>query len=417
MKIFLFTLALALCYLPDLCAQANWQPASITLADGQVQTGKIDDRYWQAHFDQVKWRAGLRQEAIQIPISAIQQFSIHNHRYEVHQVTIDPSPRAINQLIWHRNRQKISLTAPLQVLIEGPISLYVYLDQRGNHHFFIRRNGNALEYLKYGRYKVEGPAGKTAYREVTHYQGQLKEALASCNFIGMDIGKLKYQQNALLRLIEKYYSCGRERPFYWVPPQRGVWQFGADLGFVKGTPTYSHVQNPIFPFSGVSDWGPGLGVHAKYRFGGPSGRVAVKLGGWHHSFTAGATEPDLAETDPMAKATYQFVFNERSLHFQLGPEVILARSRFPMFLETLLEYQRVLAYQESRYHTRTVDGQTTAEGVAYDFSNQGAFGLSIGAGLGIGPAKLSIRGSATKRRYPGYILNLYRIGVVGSYDF
>ncbi|MEM9929014.1 MAG: hypothetical protein AAF840_04310 [Bacteroidota bacterium] len=398
-------------------AQPNWQPATLKLTDGMDIRGELDDRHWSFHFDDLRYRVGAKQEVRRYPLTKVNKFAINGRRYEVHEVTINSSPREPRQLVSQEDRQEDKLTAALLVLVEGSISLYEYADARGNAHFFIRRIGYPLEYLDYGRYKVASYNGSTTYTEVSPFRTTLVGALSNCERIRQDILKAKYRREALLDIFERYYNCGQERSGYWLPREAGVWQFGPDLGMVKGNPTYGEIQKPIFPFRRLSDWSPGIGAHAKYRFGGPHGSVAIRFGVWYHSFDVATTLPDPDEEDPAANANFQYLYNERSVHFQLGPEVVLVRSRYPIFLETMAEYHQILDYQESRFLTRTVNGQTTAEGVAYDFSNRGAFSLTLGAGIIAGRTRFSLRGTATRRKYDTYLLNLYRVSLVGSMDF
>lgn len=40
-------------------------------------------------------------------------------------------------------------------LVEGPLSLYEFIDEESNRHFFISKNGKAPIYLDFGRYKMD----------------------------------------------------------------------------------------------------------------------------------------------------------------------------------------------------------------------------------------------------------------------
>lgn len=408
-----------LCFLFHFTAQsqANWQAAEITLADGAERRGEIDDRRWSYRFDDFRFRSSPKEERSRIPLTDVQRFTVNGRRYEVADITFNASPRDLRQLLRQEDRAEQTVRAALLVLVEGPVSLYEYDDESGNAHFFFQQTGQSLIYLDFGRYELDAEDGRTIYNEVSSYRSQLITALASCDRIREDILRARYRREALLEVFERYYNCGQKRSGYWYTPDKGIWQVGPDLGMVKSNPTYGENDFPVYPFRNLVSWEPAFGGHAKYRFGGPHGSVAIRLGAWYHSFNVTASLPDPEEADPVADATYNYLYNERGLHFQLGPEIVLVRSRYPIFLETMAEYHRVLSYQESRFLTRTVNGQTTAEGIAYDFSNRGAFSLSTGAGIVAGKARLSLRLSATRRKYDTFVLNLYRMGVVGSYDF
>lgn len=414
---YLYALLLCLILPVSLLAQPNWQVAEITLTDGAERRGEIDDRRWSYHFDDFRFRISAKQGLSRIPLSSVQRFTVNGRRYEVAEVNINTSSRDTRQLLRQEHRSVQTLRVPLLVLVEGPMSLFEYDDERGNAHFFLRENGQPLEYLDYGRYELDSEDGRTLYNEVNAFRSQLITALAGCLRIQQDILTARYRRETLLDIFEKYYNCGRARSGYWFTPEKGVWQLGPDLGMVKSNPTYGEIEEVVYPFRRLNSWEPAYGLHAKYRFAGPHGSVGVRLGAWYHSFNVSASVPDPEEEDPAAEATFNYSYNERSLHFQLGPEIVILRTRYPVFLETMVEYHRILNYQESRFLTRTIGGQTTAEGIFHDFSRQGAFSLTTGAGIVAGKARVSLRLSATRRKYDTYVLNLYRMGFVGSYDF
>ncbi|MFK8161180.1 MAG: hypothetical protein AB8H12_01845 [Lewinella sp.] len=415
---YLYPLFLSLFLTTFIEAQSNWQPATIVLTDGTERAGEIDDRRWNYDFDEVRFRNSLKEGTERISIAEMSSFKVNGRRYETADVRINASPRDPRHLLKQEERIEDQRSVALLILVEGSVSLFEYGDERGNAHFFIRRTGQTLEYLDYGRYLVTSDNdGRMSYNETSPYRARLISALSSCDRIRNDILQTRYRREALMDIFERYYNCGQERSGYWLTPEGGVWQFGPDLGMIKGNPTYGEIDNPVYPFSNLVSWNPAFGGHAKYRFSGRHGTVAVRLGVFYHNFNVSANAPDLEEEDPTANATFQYVYNERSLHFQFGPEIVLVRSRYPLFLETMVEYHRILDYQESRFLTRTQNGQTTADGVAYDFSRQGAFSLTTGVGIIAGKTRLSLRVSATRRKYPTYVLNLYRLGVVGSYDF
>jgi len=108
---------------------------------------------------------------------------------------------------------------------------------------------------------------------------------------------------------------------------------------------------------------------------------------------------------------------ERSVHFQLGPQVVLVPSRYPVFLESTVEYHHILDYNEFQFRTVNGPAGTAVTGTPLAVRNQPALGLSIGAGIMVGNFSFSLRGTAVRRKYPDRLVNVYRVGLLSSHDF
>lgn len=195
---YLYALLLCLILPVSLLAQPNWQAAEITLTDGAERRGEIDDRRWSYHFDDFRFRISARQGLSRIPLSSVQRFTVNDRRYEVAEVNINTSSRDTRQLLRQEQRSVQTLRVPLLVLVEGPMSLFEYDDERGNAHFFLRENGQPLVYLDYGRYELDSEDGRTLYNEVNTFRSQLITALADCPRIQQDILKARYRLTLLL---------------------------------------------------------------------------------------------------------------------------------------------------------------------------------------------------------------------------
>lgn len=402
---------------PDLNAQANWQSATLTTTTGEELTGYIEDRRWRFRIRNLRFRSSEEAPVQKINLQDLTAFRTGSRRYLVQDVTINTSPRDRDKLVSQENAERTKIRAALLVLTAGPVSLYEYTDEESNRHYFIQASGKDLEYLDFGRYAMEQQNNKTFYRESNAFRGTLLRLLDDCFRLRQETIKVKYRRQELVSLIDSYYYCRGDRPDYTLDQENGTWSFGPDLGLIRANPTYGEIENSIYPFTNLTSSEPAIGAHLKYRFGGPRGAVAIRFGALYHNFNVTASVPDLEEEDPSINSTFEYNFNERSLHFQLGPEVVIVRSRYPVFLETMAEYHRVFSYQENRFNRRIVNGQEVLDGLFFNFPNQGALSLSMGLGVVVGDARLSLRGSISRRKYPTYVLNLYRLGVMGSYDF
>jgi len=401
----------------SLSAQSNWQSAVITTADGERLVGKIDDRRWGFRIRQLRFRPAGSQEIQRLFIPDLRRFTVAGRQYSVGNLSVNTSPRATLDLVKPERKSAEQSPKALMLLLEGPISLYAYVDEQSNTHFFIRKRGGKFIYLEFGRYLLDKENSKTYYTEPNIFRDQLFSLLSDCPKLELEISRVRYRQDPLIKLFERYYACSNERATYELPRTEGGWSFGVDAGVVHSTPDYGEIEPGAIFFSGLSSTDPAAGAHLKYRFSGLSGDVAVRLGVWYESFDVTKSIPLIEASSPNVTSTQEYFFNERSIHFQLGPEAILVRSRFPVVLETAAHYHRILDYRESRFNQRIENGVLTTAGLAYDFANSNAFSLSFGAGLIIGPGRITLRASATRRVYDQFVLNLYRVGVIGSYEF
>ena len=398
-------------------AQPNWQTAQLSTTDGEELTGYVEDRRWRYRLDPVRFRKSPNSAVQKFPLSALTRFRSGNRRYLVREVAINYSPRDPRELVREEQAVRKKVRAALRILVEGRASLYEYTDDRSNHHYFLSTDGGPLVYLEFARYALETRGGKTRYREANTYRGSLLRLLAACPRMRPEILRTPYRREALVRLIGNYHDCRGAAPDYLPEREGSSWTFGPDFGIIRSNPTYGDIEDPVFPFSGLSSREAAFGGHLKYRFGGPRGAVALRFGVLYHEFDVDDEVPDPEEEDPAAGSVFRYNYTERGLHFQFGPEVVLVRSRYPIFFESVAEYHRILSYSENRFNRRLVGGQEVLDGRFYNFPDTGALSLSAGFGIMVGKARLSLRASASRRSYPTYVLNLYRVGVMGSVDF
>lgn len=413
----LLALLFFLLFTTSLSAQSNWQPAVIITAEGEQLTGKIDDRRWGFRIRQLRFRPAGSQEVQRLFIPDLKSFTVAGRQYSVGNFSVNTSPRATLDLVKPERKSEERSPKAIMLLLEGPISLYAYVDEQSNTHFFAKKRGGDFTYLEFGRYLLDQEYSKTYYTEPNVFRDQLFSLLRDCPKLELEISRVKYRQDPLIKLFERYYACNNERAIYELPNTEGGWSFGVDAGMIRSMPDYGEIEPGAIFFNGLSSNDLAAGAHLKYRFSGLSGDVAVRLGVWYESFDVTKSVPNPEVSSPNVTSSQEYFFNERSIHFQLGPEAILVRSRFPVVLETAAHFHRILDYRESRFDQRIENGMITTTGLAYDFANSNAFSLSFGAGLIIGPGRITLRASATRRAYDKFVLNLFRVGIIGSYEF
>ena len=400
-----------------LAAQPNWRSGSVTTTDGQEKEARIDDRNWTYHFKHLRVRYPKAKNAERVDLNDLSSFTVNGRRYLVGDIPINTAPRDVRRLVSAEQQEIETIRGALLVLVEGPLALYEYADARTNSHFFIGHPDGTLEYLNHNRYSINDKYERSGYQENNGYRGQLVRAMEDCERMSFELRTLEYRRDEMLQVFERYYNCGRKRSGYWHEPDENQWFFGLDAGAHVSSPKYGILPESAFRFTDLSSRDPTLGVHAKYRFGGRYGSVSVKLTAMYHQFNIDRTITDDNVREDNATAIFGYSSRERSVHLQLGPQIVLVPTRYPVFLESTIEYHHILDYSEFQFRAVTNSVATIVTGTPFAVRNQGALGLSIGTGIMVGNFSFSFRGTAVRRKYPDRVLNLYRVGLLGAYDF
>lgn len=400
-----------------LAAQPNWHFGKITTTDGTVKEGQIDDRNWTYHFKNVRMKYAKGDKVVRVSLKDITSFSVNGRSYMVGDIPVNTAPRDVLRLVSAEQQITETLRGALLVLVEGPLALYEYADARTNSHFFIGHQDGTLEYLNHNRYAMSGEFERSGYQENNGYRGQLVRAMNDCERISVELRTLNYRRDEMLEAFENYYNCGRKRSGYWHEPEENKWLFGIDLGAHLTTPKYGLLPDNAFRFTNLSSLDPTIGAHAKYRFDGRYGSVSIKFTAMYHQFNIESSEADPDVRGDNLTAAFGYSARERSVHFQLGPQVVLAPTRYPVFLESTIEYHHILNYNEFQFRTVSGPQGTEVTGTPLAVRDQPALGLSIGAGIVAGNFSVSLRGTAVRRKYTDRLVNVYRVGLLGAYDF
>ena len=400
-----------------LAAQPNWHAGSVTTPDGVTRELRIDDRNWTYHFRNIRVRDLKGGDSRRISLDDLSGFVVNGRRYLVGDFPINAAPRDVRRLVERSEQRTETIRGALLVLVEGPLALYEYADARTNSHFYLGHPDGTLEYLNHNRYAMSDAYNRSGYQENNGFRGQLVRAMADCERMALELKTLPYRRDKILEVFERYYNCGRKRSGYWHEPEGNRWFFGFDLGAHLTTPRYGQLPDQTFRFTDLSSLNPTLGVHAKYRFGGRYGSVAIKLAAMYHQYGIERSTPDPNARGENTTATFGYSARERSVHLQLGPQVVLVPTRYPVYLESTVEYHHVLDYSDFQFRSETSPLGTTVVGAPLAVRNQPALGLSIGAGIMAGRFSVSLRGTAVRRKYADRLVNVYRVGLLGAFDF
>jgi len=382
-----------------LSAQPNWRSGKITTISGDEKEVRIDDRNWTYHFKNIRVKYAKSNKAVRVSLADITAFTVNNRRYIVGDLPINTAPRDVRRLVSADQQQIETVRGALLVLVEGPLALYEYADARTNSHFYIGHPDGSLEYLNHNRYSMYDKYERAGYQENNGYRGQLVSVMEDCERMAFELRSLSYRRDEMLTAFEHYYNCGRKRSGYWHEPEGNKWFFGLDAGAHFTTPKYGELPDNTFRFTDLSSLDATFGVHGKYRFGGRYGSVSIKLAALYHQFSIERNAPNPDVRSDNTTSFFGYSARERSIHFQLGPQVVLVPTRYPIFLESTIEYHHILTYNEFQFLARTTLQSTSVTGTPLAVRNQPALGLSIGTGIIIGNLSFSFRGTAVRRKY------------------
>ena len=142
-------------------------------------------------------------------------------------------------------------TTYLQVLVDGPKSLYYLEDENQKIHFFIGQSGKFDRLMfkvyntKYNNISIEKRDEK--------YKGQLNIYLQDCSSIQKKISSSEYKKNELIKLFKDYYECKNSEITYHYKVEKNKSEFGllAGLSFTQlkfiADKEFSYLKKAGFP--------------------------------------------------------------------------------------------------------------------------------------------------------------------------
>lgn len=182
-------------------------------------------------------------------------------------------------------------TLVLMALVSGG-ALNLYVDERiGRPRFFIAKEEGEVQELLLHRYRH--PAGEVA--EVPEYRKQLVERMADCNSISIaKLNELKYNQPALMKVVESYNECKRsgELFIYKEPSGRLHFGFGAGANLSKvnfsGYTAINRITEAEFGWA----WGYQAGIALDYRLARNSDKLTLTNELWYRRYGGDGVQQD-----------------------------------------------------------------------------------------------------------------------------
>lgn len=192
-------------------------------------------------------------------VDTLEEFGIGSTlKYKKYTVSLDTSFRDLKYVSTQRNPEFKSVTAFLQVLVEGNVSL-LYYQYRNSEQYFIQSQGQvqALIYKPY----MSTP-GNLQYNE--SYKQQIR-TVAKCEKWNQSyFERISFQRQALIRVIEEVNACLQsEYTVYRLPKKKAV-NLSLKTGYTYGKMYFRSPENAI-QYEGLPQkFNPSLALEAEF---------------------------------------------------------------------------------------------------------------------------------------------------------
>lgn len=234
-------------------SQENFKPGFIVDNNKDTIKGLIDYRNWAITPKKFKFKIQSNSETKVYSSTDILSFGVAGEIYTSGIVIVEDGP--LNSMdhdnLWQFH-ERIDTTY-LQVLVDGPKSLYYLEDENQKIHFFIGQSGKFDRLMfkvyntKYNNISIEKRDEK--------YKGQLNIYLQDCSSIQKKISSSEYKKNELIKLFKDYYECKNSEITYHYKVEKNKSEFGllAGLSFTQlkfiADKEFSYLKKADFPIS------------------------------------------------------------------------------------------------------------------------------------------------------------------------
>jgi hypothetical protein len=115
----------------------------------------------------------------------------------------------------------------VSVLVDGPLSLYQYRDQKV--HFYVERGGEPEELLYYRKFREE--AGRRVLSDSAVYRNQLVRFVSDCAHVLRELDELRFTRDDLKKMTAEYNECVSPGSNRFVRREKRI---GIETGVVLG---------------------------------------------------------------------------------------------------------------------------------------------------------------------------------------
>lgn len=203
-KLSILLISLILIITTNICCSQNYLPVSLVTKAQDSITGFVLEPDWNVNPQKISFRKTLEGDDIIYSTSNLKSFTVLNITYVSAYVNHLTRGRDIN--LESKNNIKYQEDSVfLEVLVQGPKSLYALTNQSGYHNYYVK-NQDEYKLLIYEKY-FEKDGAKTLKKENKNYIGLLKYYLQDCPKVKGKFDRLIYDRISFISLFNKYYSC------------------------------------------------------------------------------------------------------------------------------------------------------------------------------------------------------------------
>lgn len=392
-------------------AQRDWQPAAVTLADGTRLTGEINDRNWNGEIRDIAFRSDGAAKPVTYAPEDLQSFSLGDTKYRSLSVEVDGAPANDADLQADFDYPRLSRRAIVRTVLEGPVSLLLYVGPQQRRHYFLSdTTGAELTYLEY-QPRLVTVGDKKILRRGGAYRKTLDAWLSpDCPQLTQEIVNVSYAEHELLELLQLYYACSglstpEQRPSRQPRLSLEVAGQVQRVGFSDIYYTWNQKM------SEDRDWYTAAGLRV---------RLTPPLFNYRSSLFVGAgiDRLTLNGVDDTRRDVNGFVqhyrVSERGYRLEGGFGYQLYRGTFHLGVTGSYEWGigRKTNYEVENY----IDGQSSFRYPVAVFDGGVNVGFSGGITGGYGPVSLSVINTWGKRQSPRQDLYTFsRIGLMLAY--
>lgn len=230
-------LFLSCCIQLNAYSQKNFKPGYIVYSTNDTIYGFIDYRNWMKMPKKIQFKKTMESEPTELAANAITTFSVEGEIYRGAIINAQEYSDIIDELSFVKDVITTKDTTFLLTIINGPKSLFKYINKQGYAQFYIYQD-SAFQLLEYKRYRKSSSEVSVVLKNNKYYP-QLAVYLKDCPTIQKKIINLKYQQKGLEKIFKYYYGCTNKPIEYEKKQEKVLSTFGAIAGLTLNNLSYS----------------------------------------------------------------------------------------------------------------------------------------------------------------------------------
>jgi len=396
----LLTLALALLLCTCVRAQSGtsdgkWQAGYYLDVNGNRINGQIKYNSSNEKFRNFTYRATPDAEPQTVKLSDVQLVEFDEYRFVSHEVTFNDDPRKISDLITTAASEIITERGGLRVYYEGPVSLYGYISDSGQPHYFVRKNDGPVTNLPYGLRQErgnDGGEGRVIYDN--SWRSLLaKSFLEDCAGNEQKIRNAGYTRIDLMRLFDQYYDCTGQTPDYSVKRQKSSLQLIPTVGAIYTT--HDMVDQGGIGWENPTTLAPAGGIQLWFRAPAESA-LTLKVGTFFHKATFTSEGPRPRNTTIDLRRNYEYA--ETTLTTDLGGSLrVLSLGELKLAVDLGIRHE--VQFKMSEFYTQDPSPGFPRLTIDYEYKNFTRINSYVGLTAEIDKFKLSLRANRQRNRY------------------